>query len=260
MKTTYDLEILEKEILNDEIYKIVLEKPEDMDPILPGQFFGLSASDNGYPLLRRPISVSKVTENSFELTIKVLGEGTLLLLKKEVGETINILGPVGNGFFLDNMSANSIIVGGGIGVSPIKELARVMKKELDKDIPILLGFRDQPFDMDDFNVVSSDIEIATESGVVGVKGYVTSILEERIKKEKPEMVYVCGPHMMLKAVKELCASYDVPTQLLMEERMACGIGACLVCTCAIKEGHEIKNKRVCKDGPVFYGSEVVFDV
>ncbi|MBI9015562.1 MAG: dihydroorotate dehydrogenase electron transfer subunit [Clostridiales bacterium] len=260
MKKTYDLKIIKKEILNDEIFKIVLEMPEDMPEILPGQFFGLSVSDNGYPLLRRPISVSKVEDNSFELTIKVLGEGTLLLLKKEVNETINVLGPVGNGFFLDDMSENSIIVGGGIGVSPIKELARVMKETLKKDIPVLLGFRDRPFDMDDFNEVSSDIEIATESGVVGVKGYVTTLLEERLKSNKPEVVYVCGPHMMLKAVKELCERYDVPTQLLMEERMACGIGACLVCTCAIKDGHEITNKRVCKDGPVFYGSEVVFDV
>lgn len=260
MKKTYDLKILNKEILNDEVYKIILEKPSDMDPILPGQFFALSASNSGYPLLRRPISVSKVGENSFELTIKVLGEGTLLLLKKKKGETVNVLGPLGNGFFLDDMSDNSIIVGGGIGISPIKELARVMKEALNKDMPILLGFRDEPFDVDDFNHVSSDISIATESGLVGTKGYVTTILEEKIKTNKPEMVYVCGPHMMLKAVKGLCDVYDVPTQLLMEERMACGIGACLVCTCAIKEGHEIQNKRVCKDGPVFYGSEVVFDV
>lgn len=259
MKKTYDCKIIKKEILNEEIFKIDVEKPADMPEIVPGQFFGITVSSNGYPLLRRPISVSKVDESSFELTIKVVGEGTQMLHDLIEGSTINVLGPVGNGFFLDDINKNSIIVGGGIGVSPIKELARVMKLK-NNELPILLGFRNEPFDMDDFNQVSSDIEIATESGVVGVKGYVTTLLEERLKKESIDTVYVCGPHMMLKAVNSLCDKYNVTTQLLMEERMACGIGACLVCTCAIKEGSEILNKRVCKDGPVFYGSEVVFDV
>lgn len=260
MKKTFDVKIIRKEILNDEIFKIILEKPSEMEAIKPGQFFGVTVSENGYPLLRRPISVSKVEENSFELTIKVVGQGTNMLLEMPLGTTVNVLGPVGNGFFLDDMKRNSVIVGGGIGISPVKELARVMKEELKSDIPVLLGFRDKPFDLDDFNKMSSDVKIATESGVEGKKGYVTTLLEEELKKDDVEMVYVCGPHVMLKAVKYLCDKYNVTTQLLMEERMACGIGACLVCTCAIKEGTEIKNKRVCKDGPVFYGSEVVFDV
>lgn len=258
MKKTFDCKIVRKEILNEEVFKIDVEKPSDMENILPGQFFNIVVG-NGYPLLRRPISVSKVEESTFELTIKVVGQGTQMLLDMEEGTSINVLGPVGNGFFLNEVKKNSIIVGGGIGISPVKELARVLKEQ-GKELPVLLGFRDTPFDMDDFNQVSSDIEIATESGVEGRKGYVTSILEERLNKEAIDTVYVCGPHLMLKAVKELCEKYNVTTQLLMEERMACGIGACLVCTCAIKEGHEIANKRVCKDGPVFYGSEVVFDV
>lgn len=260
MKKTHDCKILKREVLNDEIYKLLLEKPEDMPEIVPGQFFGLTVCDNGYPLLRRPISVSRVDKDAYELTIKLLGEGTQLIFEKQVGENINVIGPVGNGFFLDEMTKNSIIVGGGIGISPVKELARVMKASLNEDIPVLLGFRDEPFDQADFSIMSNQIEIATESGVSGTKGYVTTILEERLKKDVVDMVYVCGPHVMLKAVKQLCDRYGVQTQLLMEERMACGIGACLVCTCAIKEGTEIKNKRVCKDGPVFYGSEVVFDV
>lgn len=259
MKKTYELKVVRREVLNDEVFKIDLERPEGME-ILPGQFFGLMAASNGFPLLRRPISVSKVEEETFELTIKVVGQGTELLYNKEVGETVDILGPVGNGFFLEEVKENSIIVGGGIGVSPVKELARYLKAEKNITLPILLGYRDQPFDIEDFEQVTDDLSLATESGVVGTKGYVTTLLEERLKEQAIHMVYVCGPHMMLKAVKELCEKYNVPTQLLMEERMACGIGACLVCTCAIKEGHEIKNKRVCKDGPVFYGSEVVFDV
>lgn len=260
MKKTYHLKVERKEILNDEIYKLELEKPEDMPEVLPGQFFGLAASTNGYPLLKRPISVSKILDNTMEFTIKIVGQGTKLLLDKEVGETIEVIGPVGNGFFLDEITDKSLIVGGGIGVSPVKELARFLKSEKNLELPILLGFRNDPFDMDDFNEICSDIEIATESGRVGHKGYVTFLLEERFKKGDVDQVLVCGPHMMLKAVTELCNHYNVTTQLLMEERMACGIGACLVCTCAIKEGGEVKNKRVCKDGPVFYGSEVVFDV
>lgn len=260
MKKTYDVEIIEKEVLNKEVFKLLLKKPESMDPILAGQFFGLMADDGGYPLLRRPISVSRVDKDTFELTIKVLGQGTELLYKKEVGQTVNVLGPVGNGFFLEELDENALIVGGGIGISPVKELARIGQEKLNMDLPVLLGFRDEAFDIEDFSKYSSKIEIATESGIEGHKGYVTSLLEQHLKENTVSKVFVCGPHPMLKAVSRLCASYKVETQLLMEERMACGIGACLVCTCAIKEGEAIKNKRVCKDGPVFYGSEVVFDV
>ena len=258
MKQTYDCKIIKSDVLNEEIFRILLEKPENMPEVLPGQFFGITVSDNGYPLLRRPISISRVDEDALEFTIKINGEGTQLIKDKKVGESLNLLGPLGNGFFLDEMTANSIIVGGGIGVAPVKELARVMKKELNESIPVVLGFRDEPFDMDDYNKMSSDIKVATESGVTGHKGYVTDLLKEALESSKVDMVYVCGPHVMLQAVTELCDKYNVITQLLMEERMACGIGACLVCTCGIKEDGEIKNKRVCKDGPVFYGSEVVF--
>jgi dihydroorotate dehydrogenase electron transfer subunit len=260
MKKTYDCRIIEKKQLNHEVFTLLMEKPEDMPAIYAGQFFNITVSDNAYPLLRRPISVSRVDENAYELTIKVVGQGTQMLLDQEIGASLNVIGPLGNGFFLDNMTENSIIVGGGIGISPVKELARVMKLELGKEMPVLLGFRDEPFDMEDFLKMSTDIEVATESGVKGTKGYVTTILEEKLKAGSVDMVYTCGPHVMLKAVKQLCDKYKVETQLLMEERMACGVGACLVCTCAIKEGNQIENKRVCKDGPVFYGSEVVFDV
>lgn len=259
MKHTYDCKIIKIDILNEEVYKVLLEKPDMMDDVFPGQFFGISVSDNGYPLLRRPISISRVDEDALEFTIKVNGYGTGVMKEAEVGKTFNLLGPLGNGFILDNMTTNSIIVGGGIGIAPVKELARVMKRDLNESIPVLLGFRDEPYDMDDFNKMSSNIKVATESGVSGVKGYVTTLLKEAIEVKKPDMVYVCGPHVMLKAVAELCDQYDVTTQLLMEERMACGIGACLVCTCAIKEKGKTYNKRVCKDGPVFYGSEVAFN-
>lgn len=260
MKKTFNCKIIDREILNDEVYKLKFEKPEEMLDIIPGQFFGLMPHDNGFPLLRRPISVSRVDEDAFELTIKLMGEGTRLIFEKQIGDTINMIGPLGNGFFLEEAKENSIIVGGGIGISPVKELARVMQNKFGTDVPVLLGFRDNAFDIEDFSRFSTKIEIATESGVEGQKGYVTTLLEERLKSSAIDMVYVCGPHPMLKAVKSLCDRYQVETQLLMEERMACGIGACLVCTCAIKEGSEIINKRVCKDGPVFYGSEVVFNV
>lgn len=258
MKKTYDCKILSSDTLSSENFKLIIERPSDMGSIKPGQFFGISVSENGYPLLRRPISVSKVTDSSIEFTVKLNGKGTQLLSEIEVSKSINVLGPLGNGFFLDEISENSLIVGGGIGIAPVKELARHIKEERNISLPVLLGFRDEPFDMDDYNKISDNIKIATESGVVGHKGYVTDVLKEELESKKIDMVYVCGPHVMLKAINELCSSYKVETQLLMEERMACGIGACLVCTCGIKEDGEIKNKRVCKDGPVFYGSEVAF--
>lgn len=259
MKKTYNVKIIKKTYLDKDIVSLLLEKPQNMD-IKPGQFFNVTVSDNGYPLLRRPISVSRVDQQAFELTIKIVGKGTTMLSEMNEHDEVNVLGPLGNGFFLEELPSNPIIVGGGIGISPVKELARYMKSSLKKQVPILLGFRENAFDMDDFSKMSDTIEIATESGLQGEKGYVTTLLEKRLIHGDVDMVYVCGPHAMLKAVHFLCARYNVKTQLLMEERMACGIGACLVCTCAIKEKDSVQNKRVCKDGPVFYGSEVVFDV
>lgn len=260
MKQAYNCTIINKEVLNEEVFKLTFKIPETMDKIRAGQFFNLSVADGGYPLLRRPISVSLVTKDTFELTVKVLGQGTKLLLNKEEGDAIDMMGPLGNGFFYEDFSKKALIVGGGIGVSPMKELTRVMKKDYAIEPPVILGFRDASFDLEDFSRYSDKIELASESGCEGQKGFVTPLIEEHLKTGTIDCVYVCGPHLMLKAVHTLCARYNVKTQLLMEERMACGIGACLVCTCAIKEGGQVENKRVCKDGPVFYGNEVVFDV
>jgi dihydroorotate dehydrogenase electron transfer subunit len=260
MKKAYVCQIIEKEVLSKEVFKLTFSKPPEMKAIKPGQFFNLAVSDNGFPLLRRPISVSLVSDHTFELTIKILGQGTKLLFDKQVGDKIDLMGPLGNGFFLENIREESIIVGGGIGISPMKELTRVLKVEHDFEPPVILGFREKAFDLDSFSEYSSKIEVATESGNEGIKGFVTPLLENHLKLGNTKMVYVCGPHAMLKAVNEVCKKYHVESQLLMEERMACGIGACLVCTCAIKEQNTIENKRVCKDGPVFYGSEVVFNV
>ena len=260
MKKAYMCQIVKKDVLSEEVFKLTFKKPDDMPEIRPGQFFNLMVSDNGYPLLRRPISVSLVCNDTFELTIKILGQGTRLLFDKKVGDIIDVMGPLGNGFNLENVSDASIIVGGGIGISPMKELTRVLKEDFSLEIPVILGFKDKAFDLQSFSTYASKIEIATESGDEGIKGFVTPLLENHLKSGNIKMVYVCGPHLMLKAVKEICQKYQVESQLLMEERMACGIGACLVCTCAIKENNTIENKRVCKDGPVFYGSEVVFNV
>lgn len=260
MKEAYVCEIIKKEVLNEEVFKLTFKIPETMEKIKAGQFFNLTVGAHGSPLLRRPISVSLVTKDTFELTIKVLGQGTQILFDKKEGESIDLMGPLGNGFFYEDVSSKALIVGGGIGVSPMKELTRVLKEDYKIQPPVILGFREKSFDIKDFSRFSSKIEIATESGDEGKKGYVTSLIEEHLKNNEVDMVYVCGPHLMLKAVQRLCDQYKVKTQLLMEERMACGIGACLVCTCAIKEKGKIENKRVCKDGPVFYGSEVVFNV
>jgi len=260
MKQAYQCEIVKKERLDHEVFKLFFKIPEGMDPILPGQFFNLVASESGFTYLRRPISVSLVEDGCFELTIKILGKGTKLLYEKAVGDTVDLLGPLGNGFFYNEVNEKSLIIGGGIGISPMKELARYLKEEYQVEPPVILGYREETFDIEDFSRFSSKIEIATESGCQGHKGYVTPLIEEHLKRGDIERVYVCGPHVMLNSVHQLCSQYKVETQLLMEERMACGIGACLVCTCAIKEEEGIENKRVCKDGPVFYGSEVVFDV
>jgi len=261
MKQTYKCKILKNIDINEEVFKLVLERPAGMDEIKSGQFHNLSVNNAGFPYLKRPISVSDVSETEIEFTIKVNGEGTSILREREVGETLDVLGPLGNGFTVGPKGEKSLVIGGGIGVAPVKLLAKEIKEQRGEDVKVLLGFRDTPYEIEEFKQYTSDVEIATENGEAGHKGYVTALLERELENNKYDMVYVCGPHVMLECIGVYCNKMNVPVQLLMEERMACGIGACLVCTCKIKddtkeEGHW--NKRVCKDGPVFMGSEVVF--
>jgi len=258
MKFNGSVKIIERKQLHQDVFQIIVERPHMMDAILPGQFFNIVASNTGYPLLRRPISVSGYSADVIEFTVKVLGTGTQALSEYEVGESIVLMGPLGNGFEHKGVK-KVLLVGGGIGIAPLKGLIEHMASD-EITVDVILGFRDEPYLVEMFSAHASSLTLVSEYKASYRLGYVTQPFVEHIGANTYDMIYACGPEVMLKSLAGICNSRELPIQLLMEEKMACGIGACLVCTCKVKQGDfGFKHVRMCKEGPMFYGSEVIFD-
>jgi len=215
--------------------------------VKPGQFFMIRGWGE-YPLLPRPLSVHDKDENGVYFLYSVLGKGTELLKKLKYEDKIELLGPLGNGFDVENIKGNVAVVSGGIGIAPMLYLT---KKLTNCTVDLFAGFRDETFSIENFKEYVSNINIASESGKFGYKGYITDIFYP----ENYDVVLCCGPEVMMNKVIKMCREKNVPVYVSMEKHMACGLGACLVCTCKTTNG----NKRTCKDGPVFLGEEIVLD-
>lgn len=236
--------ILENTEIAEGIYKLSIEG--DFDTI-PGQFYMLRAWGL-VPLLSRPISIYDKDEASISFLYEVRGEGTKLLSGLKAGDEIELLGPLGNGFDIENIKGKVAVIAGGIGVAPMNYLVKSLK---NCKIDFYAGFRNQPYLMEAFHEHAEHVYLSTESGAFGHKGYVTDML----KPWDYDAVLCCGPEVMMKKVVELCKDRQTPVYISMERHMACGIGACLVCSCKTKKG----NERVCKDGPVFSGRDVIWN-
>lgn len=237
--------------LASDIYSLILEVPEIAKEAKAGQFVSVYSKDSSR-LLPRPISLCEVnkTNGTIRLVYRTVGKGTNEFSKLLSGDTIEVMGPLGNGFTLKDKKA--ILIGGGIGIPPMLQLA----KELDCEKSIVLGFRDETFLLDDLEQYGK-VYIASEDGQTGVKGNVLDAIKEY--GIEGAVIYACGPTPMLRALKEYAIANDIEAQLSLEEKMACGIGACLACVCKSKEvDHHtnVNNKRICKDGPVFDAREV----
>lgn len=213
----------------------------------PGQFYMLKCSEEG-ALLPRPISIYDIDENSITFLYNVVGKGTKALCKLRERDCIELHGPLGNGFNVGNLGGKVAIVTGGIGIAPMLYTAKSIK---NCEIDLYSGFRSSIYEVESFREYVNKIVIATESGEVGSKGYIT----EFFKPDDYDLVLCCGPEVMMNRVILMCREKKVPVYVSMEKHMACGVGACLVCTCKTKGG----NKRTCKDGPVFLGEEIVLD-
>ena len=258
MKFNGNVQIIQKEYLQPDVFRIRVERPAEMESVKPGQFFNFTTSRSGFPLLRRPISISGYDDQTIEFTVKIIGKGTQLLSEIRENESVEMMGPLGNGFEI-SQEKKILIVGGGIGIAPVKGLLEQWKNA-ETQIDVLLGYRDTPYLNEAFEKLAHSVEIVSESDSNYRKGYVTQPFIEKINQSKYDMIYACGPEIMLKTLAKICNELDQPIQLLMEEKMACGIGACLVCTCKVKkDDFNHKNVRTCKEGPMFYGKEVVFD-
>ena len=219
-----------------------------------GQFISMYTND-GSKLLPRPISICEIDREGGKLRVvyRVTGEktGTEQFSKMKAGDTIPVIGPLGNGFPL--IEKKAFLIGGGIGVPPILELA----KSLNCEKQIIVGYRDAQTFLKEELEANGTLYISTEDGSVGTKGNVMDAIREH--SLEADIIYACGPTPMLRALKSYAEENGIECYLSLEERMACGIGACLACVCKSKEKDHhsnVNNKRICKDGPVFLSTEV----
>lgn len=245
--------VLSQNRIADGIYSMWIETTAAKNA-KPGQFIDVYVNDDS-KLLPRPISICEVKENKLRIVYRVVGGGTKIMSTYQEGYNIGIIGPLGNGFSLKDGKA--ILVGGGIGIPPMVELAKQLSEKIGKENVIsVMGYRDELFLAEELEKYST-VVIATEDGSKGTKGTVIDALNEN--NISGDVMYACGPIPMLKALKDWAK--DIECQISLEERMACGIGACLACVCKTKEKDEhsnVCNKRICKDGPVFDAKEIDF--
>jgi dihydroorotate dehydrogenase electron transfer subunit len=230
--------IISNKKLSDDFY---LMKVEENNSATMGQFYMLRAWKD-FPVLSRPISVYDADEHSISFLYKVVGKGTEIFVNLKHGDDISLQGPLGNGF--PDAQGKIALVGGGVGIAPLYLTAKtLMKNNPDNIIDIYLGFSDQVVLIEEFDKVSREL-------IVDVGGYIT----DNINPSDYDYIFTCGPEIMMKVLYEKCNAVQQTKNLYvsLENRMACGIGACLVCTCKNKSG----NKKACKDGPVFASEEV----
>lgn len=225
----------------------------------PGQFVHVKVADGNAPLLRRPISIAHIEQGKKEFTLiyRALGQGTTLLSKKIKGEEVDILGPLGHGFPLEEtkVGETALLVGGGIGVPPLYELSKQLLSRGVKVIHVL-GFQSESaMFYEDVFLQLGPTYVATVDGSYGTCGFVTDVITS--KAIEFDTLYSCGPTPMLRALQEKYAA-DKKVFLSLEERMGCGIGACFACVCHTADNPEgTTYKKICTDGPVFRAGEVV---
>lgn len=243
--------VVSQKQIGSDVFDMVLQVGEVASLAKPGQFISMYSNDKS-KLLPRPISICGIDKEQGTLRVvyRAVGEGTKEFSQMVPGDTLDVIGPLGNGFTMKDKKA--ILFGGGIGIPPMLELA----KQLDCEKVAVLGYRDEIFLAEEFEQVTK-VAIASEDGKTGTKGNVLDAVREL--GLEGDIIYACGPTPMLKAIKAYAEEKGMEAQISLEERMACGIGACLACVCKSKEVDEhtnVHNKRVCKEGPVFNAQEV----
>lgn len=248
--------VLSQEMIAPQIFSLWLQTDKIAGAAVPGQFISVYSNDSGR-MLPRPISICEIDREKKALRIvyRVAGKGTDEFSKCAAGDKLEILGPLGNGFPLDRCpkGRKAFLIGGGIGVPPMLQLSRELKGE----VQIISGYRDNQLFLAEDLAQSGRLYVATEDGSAGTKGNVLDCIREN--NLEADVIFACGPTPMLRAVKTYAAEKGIECWVSLEEKMACGIGACLACVCKSKEvdhHSNVHNKRICKEGPVFLADDV----
>lgn len=251
--------VIEKELLGPDTYWMVLEAGRMVEKtfLAPGQFVHIKCGHSR--LLRRPISVATcqddLPDGYVTIVFQVRGEGTRWLAKRQPGDSLDVLGLLGNGFSMEK-GGRYLLAGGGIGVPPLYGCAQYAGGKATA----VLGFRskEQVIMEDLFRDACEGVSLCTDDGSLGEQGFVHQSVERILDKDKDfTAILACGPKPMLRGVAQVAEKHGIPCQVSMEERMACGVGACLGCAIPMADG---SMKHVCKDGPVFSAGEVDWNV
>jgi dihydroorotate dehydrogenase electron transfer subunit len=251
--------IVKAEILTKDIHLLRIRSERITDAASPGQFVNVRCSDGLDAYLRRPISICRAcpSDKTFDIVYMKRGKGTSLLCSFCEGDMIDVIGPLGNGFTMPGAGEKIAVVGGGIGIFPLLYL---LESCSGTDKTAFLGFRSKDAIVmeDAFERSSNKLVITTDDGSAGVKGFITQPFHDWLQANKPDRVYTCGPLPMIKSIAEYCIERKIFCEVSMEQRMGCGIGACLVCACKVKDGSDFDYAHVCKDGPVFRAEKLIF--
>ena len=247
--------VLSCERMAQELVRIVLHAPEIAEQAKAGQFIHMLVPDSAH-VLRRPISLMAFDAQAGTLTLAIQpkGAGTQMICACKPEESIRVLGPLGTGFDAGN-AACVYFVGGGVGVAPI---CGAMDAFATKESHAFFGFRTAAHAYG-MTQAPCAVTAVSDDGSLGERALVTKPLEQAILEKRPDLVMACGPAPMLAVVQALCEKYALPCQISLEERMGCGIGACLVCACKLEREGKPVSAHVCKDGPVFSAKEVVWE-
>jgi len=267
--------IIANELVGGRYYRLRLASPYLGGKTRPGQFFEIKCSEvPGTTLLRRPLGAHRIFKGGVEMLYEAVGKGTEALSRRMAGESLGVIGPLGNGF---DVKKKAIIIAGGIGVAPLVALAETVIKK-GGEAEVLIGARTGSHILceKELKKFGCNVRISTDDGSKGKKGFVTELLEASLSSRRNKnnvigaTIYSCGPIPMLKAVAQLAAIHSISCQVSLEERMACGVGVCLGCPVKVKAPqpivdtqYPIRNtqyeyKMVCKDGPVFDAKDVIW--
>ncbi len=247
--------VLSQEQIAAQIFSMWIQTEQIAAQAVPGQFISVYSNDSGR-ILPRPISICETDKerNVLRIVYRVAGKGTEEFSQCKAGDRLDILGPLGNGFPLERCpkGKKAFLIGGGIGIPPMVQLA----KEVEGEVQVVAGYRDELFLTDELKEHGT-LYVATEDGSTGTRGNVLDCIREH--GLTADVIFACGPAPMLRAIKSYAGENKIECWVSMEEKMACGIGACLACVCnsrEIDDHSKVHNKRICKEGPVFRAEDI----